>query len=97
MLSIVKGVAAECLPDTRKSEEREATSKFLISKRAALPLAAAAPKKILAVVPDKKILPEVTILSETSHSTLELPMAQLDPLLPFKIGPVRAVNLRKLP
>jgi hypothetical protein len=83
MLSIVKGVGRSACRIPRKSEEREATSKFLISKRAALPLAAAAPKKILAVVPDKKILPEVTILSETSHSTLELPMAQLDPVRTF--------------
>jgi hypothetical protein len=41
----------------------------------------------VAVAPDEKMLPEVTVLSETSHSTVEFPMAQLDPLLPFTVVP----------
>ena len=31
------------------------------------------------MAPDEKMLPEVTVLSETSQSTVEFPMAQLDP------------------
>jgi hypothetical protein len=38
-----------------------------------------APKKILAAVPDEKMLPEAVVLSETGHSTVEFPLAQLDP------------------
>jgi hypothetical protein len=41
----------------------------------------------VAVAPDEKMLPEVTVLSETSQSTVEFPMAQLDPLLPFTVVP----------
>src|ERR1700722_3093747 len=38
-----------------------------------------APKKILAALPDEKMLPEAVVLSETGHSTVEFPLAQLDP------------------
>jgi len=38
-----------------------------------------APKKILPAVPDEKMLPEAAVLSETGHSTVEFPLAQLDP------------------
>src|SRR5882757_1023482 len=41
----------------------------------------------VAVAPDEKMLPEVTVLSETSQSTVEFPTAQLDPLLPFTVVP----------
>jgi hypothetical protein len=42
----------------------------------------------LAVAPDEKMLPEVTVLSETSQSSVEFPMAQLDPEQTIMIGPV---------
>jgi hypothetical protein len=36
-------------------------------------------RRILAAVPDEKMLPEAVVLSETGHSTVEFPLAQLDP------------------
>lgn len=44
----------------------------------------------MAVAPDEKILPEVTVLSETSRSTVEFPMAQLDPKRALPISSERA-------
>ena len=40
-----------------------------------------APKKILAAVPDEKMLPEAVVFegAETGHSAVEFPLAQLDP------------------
>jgi hypothetical protein len=40
--------------------------------------------------PDEKMLPEVTVLSETSQSTVEFPMAQLDPKRALPINSERA-------
>jgi hypothetical protein len=47
------------------------------------------------VAPDEKMLPEVTVLSETGRSTVEFPMAQLDPEQTIMIGPVNGRYARE--